>query len=746
MKAVRFGLILITILVLIGSSAVAGDGTRQTPYSQLVPYTAREIHQTLAAEKAEAAARQELMALARQQAVGQEDFDAQYYNIDLRIDEVDEMVYGRVKMQARSLITDLQQVAIDLYDNMVIDSVYENGALTEAWTHTSNLLTVDLATGYGLDETFDITVVYSGHPSSAGFQAFSFGSHDGTPVISTLSEPFMARTWWPCKDRPDDKADSVDIIVEVNSAFFVSSNGVLRDSVNHGLTTTYHWHEQYPITTYLVSLAISEYEHFYRWYSYGPANQDSMVVDFYPYPDLLWEAVMAWGVTIDQLEFFADAFGEYPFVEEKYGMTHFTWGGAMEHQTNTSTTSGSFGFNQYLIAHELAHQWWGNLITVESWHHIWLNEGFASYAEALYAEHRYGTDSLHGYMVNMQYPYGGTIYIANPTSVGAIFTSRVYDKGAWFLHMLRGVVGHDTFWEILQTYYSHPEFAHAHANTEDFQGLCENVSGMDLDQLFQDWIYGEYYPKYYYSWITGPGAPGEQNIFLHVEQYQTSNPLVFDLPIMLAVHDAGGMIDTISVHNNQRQQDFIITVETADPITDLEFDPANWILDSHSYQAYGFHIANETVAPGNIQTAYLDSVFAKGGSAPYSYQMTTGALPAGLTFDPVTGVISGTPTEFGVFTFTVTAQDAQSELDVQEFSLTIDEQPAIAAGDVNGDGNINPVDVVFMVQYVYQQYDPPPVLNAADVNADCVIDPLDVSIMVNYVFRDRGELLPGCVE
>lgn len=735
------------LLVLVLTNVTAGsDGSRSTPYSRLAPVSPGELHRILAAGKAAAAERQQLLgAIFKEPAVGQEDMDARYYRLELRIDEVSELVYGRLTMVTRALADGFSQAVLDLYDNMVVDAVYDGGVPTTAWTHAGNVLTISLSSTYGLGEEFEVTVVYHGHPTEGGFQGFSFSTHDGTPIISTLSEPFLARTWWPCKDRPDDKADSVDIIVEVNSDFFVSSNGTLRDSVDNGPTTTYWWHEQYPITTYLVSLAVTNYQHFYQWYHYGPGGVDSMVVDFYPYPERYWDAIGPWSETVHMIEFFAGTFGEYPFIEEKYGMTHFPWGGAMEHQTNTSATAGSFGFDRYLIAHELAHQWWGNLITCENWHHIWLNEGFASYCEALYAEHLGGSAALHSYMLGMQYWPGGSIYCVDPTSVGAIFTSRVYDKGAWVLHMLRRHVGDATFFDILRAYYSHPDFAHAHANTEDFRDLCEAVSGQDLHAFFEDWIYGTYYPKYYYSWLTEPGAPGEQHIYLHLEQYQTTPPLVFDMPIDIGIQRNSGAVDTVKVYNDQRTQNFVLTLTDDQLPTAVYLDPANWILDMHGQVAYTFYIISETLVDGRANIAYEDSVIAKGGTLPYQFSITVGSLPAGLILGSATGKITGRPTELGEFGFTVTAADNGSYSDSREYVLTIAEGPPFTPGDLDDDGDVDPLDVVYIVNYAYRQF-LPPVVNAGDVDADCDVDPVDVQLLVSYVYRSQGTLLPGCAE
>jgi len=743
-KFLRWSFLVLFAVLVFPGLIVASDLNRATPYSQLVPISPDELHRFLAKGKAQALDRtQRLAAMYRQPAAGQEDMDARYYRIELRIDEVAELVYGRVTMRARALVDGFSQPVLDFYSSMTVDSVYDSGVYTTSWTHASDLLTINLASSYDVDEEFAVTVVYHGHPTEGGFQGFYFGSHGGTPVISTLSEPYMARTWWPCKDRPDDKADSVDIIVEVNEDFLVSSNGTLRDSVDNGLTVTYSWHEQYPITTYLVSLAITDYSHFRRAYVYGPADADTMPVDFYPYPEKYWDAVASWPEAVDQIEFFAGVFGEYPFVEEKYGMTHFPWGGAMEHQTNTSATSGAFGFYRYLIAHELAHQWWGNYITCETWSHIWLNEGFASYCEALYAEHLGAWSALHSYMSGMQYWRGGTIYIYDTSSIGAIFSSRVYDKGAWVLHMLRRHVGHQTFFDILRAYYSDPALAHAHASTEDFRDVCESVSGQDLHEFFQDWIYGEYYPKYNYSWLTEPGASGEYNVFLHIYQNQTTNPTVFDMPIDIGLQRFSGVVDTARVYNNKRSQNFMFTIADDQPPQSVIIDPGNWILNTDNPVAYTFHIINDTLADGAQYFAYEDSVIAKGGVEPYEFAITSGSLPAGLQLGQVTGKITGTPTAAGTFTFTVRADGGYS--DTRTYDLEIAETQYVP-GDLDLSGEVQPPDVVLMVNYVYMSLAPPLIMNSADVNGDCAVNPLDVVWLVNYVYREIGTLVPGCVD
>ncbi|MCP4709793.1 MAG: M1 family metallopeptidase, partial [Planctomycetes bacterium] len=207
------------------SVLVFGFDNDSTPFNIEKPKASpREMHKILAEHQVRAFARQqEMEARYRSVPSAQDNYDVTYYELDLRIDDVAEIIYGRVTMRARALVDGFYQPILDFQAPMDIDSVYQNGVHTDSWDHSSDLLTIDLASSVNTGEEFEVTVVYHGDPIEVVIDVFYFSRHEGTPVISTLSEPFFARTWWPCKDRPDDKADSVDIIVEARSDLFVSS-------------------------------------------------------------------------------------------------------------------------------------------------------------------------------------------------------------------------------------------------------------------------------------------------------------------------------------------------------------------------------------------------------------------------------------------------------------------------------------------------------------------------------------------
>ncbi len=499
----------------------------------------------------------------------QENYDVSYYRIELAIDTTEKQISGVVTMTAKARVDSFAVVELDLDSNMTVDSV---GGDVSGYTHIESLLQIDLTQPRQCDSSFTVQVAYHGQPASGGFGAFGFNYHGDPPipVIWSLSEPYFARAWWPCKDTPSDKADSVDIIVTVPTDLIVASNGSLVSTEANGDGThTFHWHESYPITTYLVSLAITNYEIFSDWFHDN--SGDSMIVSLYAYPGTLETPQMQLDELLDMLACFHVIFGPYPFITEKYGIAQFPWGGGMEHQTITS--QGTF-LSSILTVHELAHQWWGDKITNATWGDIWLNEGFASYAEALYFEHSLGPDFLKTYLEMMDRDYPYPIYVDDITSVSRIFNITVYDKGGWFLHMLRHIVGDSTFFDILLAYSDDPRFAYGNATTAGFQSVCDSVSGQDLDWFFQPWIYEVGRPEYRAVWSADDSA-GTPVLNLLIEQTQAPERALFPMPIDITIETATG--DTVvTVFNDSASQVFRIPL-TAAP-TGIVIDKEGWIL------------------------------------------------------------------------------------------------------------------------------------------------------------------------
>jgi len=510
---------------------------------------------------------------------GDNRYDVTYYKLDLNLFYTTKKMVGKVTVKAKSLENNLNEIFLDLQNHFIIDSVISNGNSLQH-NLTNNKLTINLNQNYNVNDEISLIVYYKGSPGSSGFGSFKFSNHNENPAIWTLSEPYGASDWWPCKDTPSDKADSSDVWITGDEQFVSVSNGKLVDIVNNGnATKTYKWKNHYPIAQYLISITMTNYSIYKNFFKYSP--NDSMEVIHYNYPENFNDVRKTeLDKTTNMLEVFSDLFGLYPFIDEKYGHAEFGWGGGMEHQTISSM--GSFG--EGIISHELAHQWFGDKITCKDWHHIWLNEGFATYSESLWLEAKYGKDAYNNQINSEMNGNGGSsyakqaegsIYVQNISSIGQIFNvARSYAKGAVVLHMLRGVVGDDDFFNILKTYIAHPKLAYNVATTEDFQRVCETVSNKDLNYFFSEWIYGEGYPNYSVGW-TNTSSNNLYQIKINLLQTSRVKPDYFTMPIQIRIN--GQKKDTlITLFNNTNNQTFEINL-SFNP-TEIEFDPNNLIL------------------------------------------------------------------------------------------------------------------------------------------------------------------------
>ncbi len=506
---------------------------------------------------------QHMLANASQQTQNQEHFDVKHYELNLKMDVQQQQIIGHVSVLAEVVDQPIDRIELNLLSNMIVDSAYFENEPTNFY-HSNDILKIALDREYQPGEKVRVTTFYHGHPRQTGFGAFGFDSRGGQPMIWSLSQPYGARNWWPCKDFPSDKADSADIIITVPEGLIVASNGLLREETEHDGLKTYWWHESYPIVTYLISVAIHPYHVYSDYYKYS--DTDSMEVQFYIFPDHIDYLRDAYAKTVGMIEIFSEIYGPYPFLDEKYGHAEFLGGANMEHQTISSMRSR----RETTIAHELAHQWWGDMITCDNFYHIWINEGFATYSEALYLERKYGKNEFWE-EVNSNKHYGpGTIYVQDLDEI--FHYGRSYQKGSWVLHMLRHVVGDSTFFQILKTYYNDERFRYSTATTEDFQEICETVSGMDLDKFFHQWIYEEYFPRYSYAWNWVQNG-SDYNIQLDIEQTQEN--YIFWMPIDITITTASSET-TFVVVDSLKNQRFHFTLNQQPQ--QVELDKFNWIL------------------------------------------------------------------------------------------------------------------------------------------------------------------------
>ncbi len=593
----------------------------------------------------------------------QANMDVIHYRLDIDItDTAWQIINGVVTMTAMALVDNYTETDLNFSNPMTVDSVIMAGHAS-SWTHTNDLITITWSTPLDSGDTFTTEVYYHGVPPSSGFGSFTFSMHNGHSVVWSLSEPTGARDWWACKDVPNDKADSTDVLITADDANISTSNGLLREVIDNGNgTKTYHWHESYPISTYLVSITSTNYQTITD--EYVTMAGDTMPITHYVYPEDYDDAVIDFDITPSAIEILRGYFGEYPFTAESYGMAEFNWGGAMEHQTLTTYGQGLIQGNHaydWILVHELGHQWWGDLVTLDDWPHIWLNEGFASYSEALYIETTQGISGYHNYMQNNLYVSdpSGPIYDPDP-----LFGSNtVYHKGAWVLHMLRGVVG-DSIWSIFPDYRD--AYAYSNATTQDFQVICENVWGSDLSWFFQEWIWGVNRPDYQWGW-DGGFWDGSYHLYVTITQQQTSANL-FTMPIQMSI--TGSRTDTTVVLWDSLETQ-VFEIDLPWEPSNVELDPDQWILRFEQEGIYPLTIVTDTLLPGYIEILYADTLRAIGGVEPYTWEITSGTLPAGLTLDSLSGVISGIPSSDTLAAFTIKVSDDASASITQEFVMQI---------------------------------------------------------------------------
>lgn len=498
------------------------------------------------------------------------DYDVEHYDLDLSLDFETESVDGSVEITARSLVPAFSLFRVDLRSNMTVSGVTREGTPL-SFTHLLDRIAITLDQTFGIDELFAVRIEYSGQPINEAFSCFQFGEHAGIPIMNTLSEPWYARNWWPCKEDPSDKA-TADLSFTVPADMIAASNGTLVEVVDNGPTKTYHWQSSYPIATYLVSLTVSAYETFSE--DYITAGGDTMSVDYFAYAEDLAEAQGYWlGTTVEHLEYFRSVYGEYPFIDEKYGIIEQLNGG-IEHQTLTGLPDCCLG-GSVLNSHELAHQWWGNMVTCATWHDIWLNEGFATFSSALWLDQ----EEPNGYkdfldMLNNESGWETSVYRYDISDIMAIFFGGpIYNKGAWVLHMLRGVLGDEDFFGAIGAYRE--AFEYESATTEDFESAIEAYLGQSLGWFIDEWIYGVGRPDYEYTWWQ-PDSLGMVTVVIR-QVHENAPP--FKMPIEIDVETTQG-VERFTVWDSLETQAFQLSVTS--PVVSIEFDPDDWILDWHT--------------------------------------------------------------------------------------------------------------------------------------------------------------------
>lgn len=497
-------------------------------------------------------------------------FDLQYYRFEWTVDPAVYAITGTATPYFRAVDNSLNIMEFNLSTQLTVDAVKYHGADISFIQNGDFGLTISLPQSIPAGVLDSLSITYHGIPPSGGFGSFIKSEHNGTPIIWTLSEPFGAQDWWPCKNGLTDKVDSIDVYITSPSQYRAASNGALAGEKTSGNQTTWHWQHRYAIAPYLVAIAVTDYAHYTD--NVHLSNGTDMPMLNYVYPENLEDAKKGTADLVHVLQFYDSLFVTYPFATEKYGHAQFGWGGGMEHQTMSFVINYSWG----LLAHELAHQWFGDMVTCGSWEDIWLNEGFATFLEGLSRE-RFQPDEWWTWrsvrIPNITSEPGGSIKVDDTTTVSRIFNGRLsYNKGAYLLHMLRWKLGDDHFFKAIRAYLN--DRSYQFARTPMLKQHLEQVSGDDLTEFFDDWFYGQGFPSYNISWQSAGDS-----LYIRVQQ-KTSHPSVdfFEMPLPVYAYGKNGEVLQLQLNNTENNQ--IFEMELPFEADSLAFDPELWLLSA----------------------------------------------------------------------------------------------------------------------------------------------------------------------
>jgi len=430
-------------------------------------------------------------------------YDVSYYGLNFAIDVNNRFISGSAEIAGEIVQNNTSQIVLNLFDHMTVDSVKSQGQSLD-FNHAGDVLTCNLSQPMNTGNLFTVTVFYNGYPMQSGASGYGliFTSYYNNPLIYSYNWPYYANTFIPCKDHPSDKADSVQLSITVPDSFQVACNGILISTSNlPGNQKQFIWKSNYPTGTYHISINIYPFDVLTS--TYNSLVSANIPLEFYTFPNHTSAAQTQLNIVVPQIhEAFENRYGAFPFSSEKSGFCESVISGGMEHQTILTMNYPSFF--SHIIVHEAAHEYFGNMISISDWGHIWLSEGFATYSEAIFKEYWQGPAAyLQEIREHMSGSGSGIIYVSDPSIPGNIIPyNLVYLKASTVLHMLRFIMGDSLFFQMMQDYVNTSQFRFKNIDTDQFKNYCETYYGNDLDWFFDQWIFqsGKMSGEYYHFW------------------------------------------------------------------------------------------------------------------------------------------------------------------------------------------------------------------------------------------------------
>lgn len=552
--------------------------------------------------------------------------DVKHVKLDIALDFDRETISGTVYTTFSPLYDELKTISLDAVELHIEEVGMAGGGPQLAFTTTDKKLIITLDHPYSYKEVFTIAVKYHAKPR-IGLTFIKPAPEDPTRPTQawTFGQPRYHSHWFPCHDAPNDRA-TTEIMATVPAPFLTVSNGNLIEIIDHGATRTHHWRQDVPHAAYLVSLVVGDFAVIEDSYNGKP-------VSYYVRKDRAEDAPLYMGKTPEMMRFYSEFTGvEYPY--DKYAQTVVEiYTGAMEHTTAT-THSFSLLLDKKaaldvdlvpVVAHELAHQWFGDLVTCRDWSNGWLNEGFATYFEALWYEHDRGSDEFKYYMLEMKQGYleedssyrRPIVYYVYHDQGFELFDAHLYNKGGWVLHMLRHQLGDEAFRRAMRAYLE--RFRTKEVVTSDLERTVEEITGRSLAHFFQQWVHSGGHPELEvnYEWesehkLAKVKIKQAQKVDNLTPCFSTPLDLTFTMPTSdEAAHDKQTtQTRTITMRvtlgeDGQVEQSFFVPLER-EPVM-VRVDPDGWLLKTLKFERPArmlrYQLAHDSDVLGRVEAA-----------------------------------------------------------------------------------------------------------------------------------------------